>query len=73
MKTIEVTQEGSALNIDVRRPCRMTDLVVIYRVHKEVLSDGQEGMVYYEDFDEYYCNNCEDYDIDFEEGHPYAS
>lgn len=71
MKTITVTDQSYAYQrIDVRRKCGMTDLQAKYIVTFEIDSSGDEiaGSEHY-DFDEYYCNNCGNYDIDFGEDH----
>lgn len=62
MKTIEVTQYNGQFDVNVRRSCRLGDIRIIYRVEFKVDNDLVEtGAPVYEDFDEYFCGNCEDY------------
>lgn len=81
MKTIEVEHQDSWGHdlkdrnysgewIKVHRACKMRDLEAVYIVRKPILDDGQESGFYDQDFDEYYCNNCENYYVDFGEDHP---
>lgn len=63
MKTITVTDESYAYQkIDVRRSCRLDDIRIVYRVEFKVDKDLVEsGLLVCEDFDEYFCGNCEEY------------